>query len=112
MSESEDFREVIRTGSKRQQLEAIRDRIAEEMDHGFDCCACNKPKRSQGSETAALVQRLTGVLEELEKLPDETRVSRYDELKARRDEADERTGGTPAARRRQGTGRRRRGTGA
>lgn len=107
-----DFGEVIKSGTKRQQLEAIRDRIAEEMDGDFECCNCGKPRRSSGSETAALVQRLTGVLDELEKIPDKTVVSRYDELKAKRDEQTERTGGTPAARRRQGTGRRRKGTGA
>ncbi|SOE25620.1 hypothetical protein [Streptomyces sp. OK228] len=103
-----EFGEVISTGSKRQQLEAIRDRIAVEMDGEFDCCSCGKPRRSSGSETAALVQRLTGVLEALEKIPDETIVSRYDELKAKRDS----TGGSAGASRRQGTGRRRRGSGA
>lgn len=105
-----EFGEVIKSGTKRQQLEAIRDRIAEEMDGDFECCNCGKPRRSSGSETAALVQRLTGVLEELEKIPDETVVSRYDELKAKREEG--RTGGAPGAARRQGTGRRRRGSGA
>jgi hypothetical protein len=103
-----DFRDVIKKGTRRQKLEAIRDRIAEEMDGDFECCSCNKPRRSQGSETAALVQRLTGVLDELEKLPDESHVSRYDELKAKRE--DGRTGGAPSAPRRQGAGRRRRGT--
>lgn len=106
-----DFGEIIKGGTKRQQLEAIRDRIAEEMDGDFECCNCGKPRRSSGSETAALVQRLTGVLDELEKIPDDTQTSRFDELKAKR-EQEGRTGGTPAAARRQGAGRRRRGTGA
>ncbi|MFE0101166.1 hypothetical protein [Streptomyces sp. NPDC059009] len=102
----QDFREVIAGGDKRQQLEAIRDRIALEMSGEFDCCSCGKPRRSAGSETAALALRLVKVLEDLESIPSAAEVSPLDELRARR------TGGTPSAARRQGTGRRRRGTGA
>lgn len=94
------FADAIAEGDKRTQLEAIRDRLASEMDGGYDCCTCGKPKRSYGSETAALALRLVKVLESLESIPDSTTVSRVDELMARR------TGGTPAAARRQG-GRRR-----
>lgn len=102
-----DFRDAISEGDKRAQYEAIRDRITEEMDPGFECCDCNKPRRSSGSETAALVLRLTKILEVLEAIPDTSEVSRYDELKERR----ESTGGDKTAGRRQG-GRRRRGSGA
>lgn len=99
-----DFSEVIADGTKREQLEAIRDRIASEMDPGFDCCKCGKPLRSSGSETAALALRLVKVLEALDSIPDTSQVSPLDELRARR------TGGAPSAARRQGG--RRRGTGA
>lgn len=100
-----DFLEAIQGGDKRQQYEALRDRLAGEIESGVDCCMCGKPKRSYGSETAALTLRLVKVLEALESIPDTTTVSRYDELAAKR------TGGTPDAARRQG-GRRRRGPGA
>lgn len=100
------FCEVIAEGDKRAQLAAIRDRLAAEMSGEAECCECGKPRRSSGSETAALALRLVKVLEDLDKIPDTATVSRYDELAAKR------TGGTPAAARRQGTGRRRRGTGA
>ena len=99
-----DFREVIKDGGKRQQYEAMRDRLAEEIESGVDCCMCGKPKRSFGSETSGLMLRLKQVLEALESIPDTTAVSRYDELAAKR------TGGTPDAARRQG-GRRRRSSG-
>lgn len=101
--ESAAFSEVIAEGSKREQLEAIRDRLAEEIE-GVDCCDCGSPRRTYGSETAALTLRLVKVLEALESIPDTATVSRYDELAAKR------TGGTPDASRRQG-GRRRRGSG-
>lgn len=98
------FTDAISEGDKRTQLEAIRDRLASEMESGYDCCNCGKPKRSYGSETAALALRLVKVLESLESIPDTSAVSRVDELMARR------TGGNPSAARRQGG--RRRGTGA
>ncbi len=99
-----DFLEVIKSGDKRAQYEALRDRLAAEIE-GVDCCDCGKPRRSFGSETAALTLRLVKVLEALESVPNTATVSRYDELAAKR------TGGTPAAARRQG-GRRRKGSGA
>lgn len=101
-----DFREAISEGSKREQLEAIRDRLALEMSGEFDCCSCGKPKRSAGSETAALTLRLVKVLESLESIPDAATVSRLDELTARR------TGGSTDAARRQNNRGRRRGAGA
>ncbi|MCX4912817.1 hypothetical protein [Streptomyces sp. NBC_00687] len=97
------FSEAIADGDKRTQLEAIRDRLAAEIE-GDDCCDCGKPRRSFGGETAALALRLVKVLEALESIPESTVVSRVDELMARR------TGGAPNAARRQGG--RRRGTGA
>ncbi|MFJ4828405.1 hypothetical protein ACIP79_00465 [Streptomyces sp. NPDC088747] len=94
------FADAIADGTKRQQLEAIRDRLAMEMSGDIECCECGKMRRSSGSETAALALRLVKVLESLESIPDATAVSRVDELMARR------TGGAPSAARRQG-GRRR-----
>ncbi|AZM51771.1 hypothetical protein DMA15_03565 [Streptomyces sp. WAC 01529] len=99
-----DFGEAISGGDRRVQLEAIRDRLALEMSGESECCECGKPRRSSGSETAALALRLVKVLEALESIPDSTAVSRVDELMARR------TGGSTNAARRQGG--RRRGTGA
>jgi hypothetical protein len=91
-----DFTDAIKRGDKRKQLEALREKLATEID------ACFK-----GADVAALTLRLMKVLEELESIPETGKASSYDELKAARDA---RTGGTPNAARRQG-GRRRRGTG-
>lgn len=99
-----DFGDAVASADKRTQYEAIRNRITEELEPGFDCCNCGKPRRSAGSETAALMLRLVKVLESLESIPDSSTVSRVDELMARR------TGGAPNAARRQSG--RRRGTGA
>ncbi|QES45257.1 hypothetical protein DEJ49_33505 [Streptomyces venezuelae] len=103
---SDDFRETIRDGDKRAQLEAIRDRLALEMSGEFDCCSCGKPRRSAGSETAALALRLVKVIEDLDSIPKTSEKSQLDELRERR------TGGTTGAARRQNSRGRRRGSGA
>lgn len=99
-----DFVDVIRDGDKRAQYEALRDRLAAEIE-GVDCCDCGKSVRASAADTAALTLRLMKVLEALESIPAAAVVSRYDELAAKR------TGGTPDSARRQG-GRRRKGSGA
>jgi hypothetical protein len=91
-----DFTDAIKKGDKRAQLEALRDKLATEIDASF-----------KGADVAALSLRLMKVLEELEGIPETGKASSYDELKAAREA---RTGGTTDAARRQG-GRRRRGTG-
>ncbi|MEU6674770.1 hypothetical protein [Streptomyces sp. NPDC046925] len=101
-----DFSEAIAEGDKRTQYTAMRDHLAKEISGDIECCDCGKLRRSSGSETSALMLRLIKVLEELEKIPDTARRSQLDELRERR------TGGSTDAARRQGTGRRRRGTGA
>lgn len=86
-----DFLRAIQSGDKRRQLEAIRDKLAKELEHA-----------TKGADASALALRLRQVLADLESIPATGVVSAYDELAAKR------TGGTPESARRQG-GRRRRG---
>lgn len=75
---------ALQGGDKRAILEAVRDRIGEEID-GVECCKCGLPRRAAGSETSALTLRLMQVLTELDALPQEGQVSRLDELAGKRD---------------------------
>lgn len=60
--------------TRREKLEALRDQLEAS---GFEAAA--------GGLNAALVREYRAVLEELEGLPDEARVSKHDELRRRRE---------------------------
>lgn len=105
-------KDAFRSGDDRRALEALRDRIAEEID-GVECCRCNLPRRAAGSETSALTLRLMQVDDALKNLPEEGEESfldrirgEVDELAERRERADAPEKGTKNAPRRQSTRRR------
>ncbi|MFI6270723.1 hypothetical protein [Micromonospora zamorensis] len=63
---------VIRTGDRRKSLEAIRDKLAAELDDAF------------GRDAATIAKELTSVIREIDTLPGGKEVSTVDELTARR----------------------------
>lgn len=83
------FVDAVTKGTRREQLEALRDKLAIMIGSTQD-----------GSRVASLSLRLVKILEELERIPEDGQRSAYDELAARR------TGGDKTGGRRQG-GRRR-----
>lgn len=84
-----EFCTIIATGTRRQQLEALRDRVADMISTA-----------TAGVDMSSLVLRLTKILDELNSLPADGERSAYDELAAKR------VGGGKSAPRRQSTRRR------
>lgn len=77
--------EAVRTGDKRKSLLAIRDYLAHELE-GNRCNRCSMSQLRTG-DTAALVLRLTKVIEEIAELPAEgaaQQESELDKLRRRR----------------------------
>lgn len=70
MTDRANLEEAVKSKDRRAQLEAIRDFLAHELE-GNRCKTCQASQLRAG-ETAALVLRLTKVLEELAALPEET----------------------------------------
>lgn len=69
-------------GNRREQLEAIRDYIANELESNL-CNTCLNSRLRTGDQ-ASLILRLQGVLEELDALPTEDKkVSRLESLQLR-----------------------------
>jgi hypothetical protein len=80
MSGRENLEEAVKAKDRRVQLEAIRDFLAHELE-GNRCKSCQASQLRAG-ETAALVLRLTKVLEEIAALPIETgQKSRLDQIR-------------------------------
>jgi hypothetical protein len=81
MSGRENLEEAVKAKDRRVQLEAIRDFLAHELE-GNRCKTCQASQLRAG-ETAALVLRLTKVLEEIASLPIDTgQKSRLDQIRA------------------------------
>lgn len=66
--------EVVRTGDRRASLEAVRDRLAVEIDSG----------RAEGRDVATLAKVLAETMRELDSLPVAGEVSPVDDLAAAR----------------------------
>ena len=66
MSDRESLEEVIKSGDRRASLIAIRDFLAHELE-GNRCNTCEMSKLRTG-DTAALVLRLTTILDQIEEL--------------------------------------------
>lgn len=80
MADRMNLEEAVKSGDRRVSLVAIRDLIAHELE-GKRCRSCEMLQIRTG-ETAALVLRLTKVLEELESLPEQTeKKSRLDQIR-------------------------------
>lgn len=78
-----NLEDAVKSGDRRVSLVAIRDLIAHELE-GKRCKSCEMLQIRTG-ETAALVLRLTKVLEELESLPESTgQKSELDKLRERK----------------------------
>lgn len=100
-----DVQKAVRSGDRREALIAIRDYLAHELE-GKRCKSCAMSQLRTG-DTAALVLRLTKVMEEIEAIPEQTgEVSELDRIRARRNGNSETIGqkqlGTKQAPRRQG----------
>lgn len=80
MSGRENLEEAVKAKDRLTQLEAIRDFLAHELE-GNRCKTCQASQLRAG-ETAALVLRLTKVLEEIALLPVDTgEKSRLDQIR-------------------------------
>lgn len=64
-----DLHEAVSSGDERRALEAIRDYLVHELE-GNRCNSCNMSKLRTG-DTAALVLRLTKVMEDIAAIPKE-----------------------------------------
>jgi molecular chaperone GrpE (heat shock protein) len=67
-----DLRKVIRSGDRRRSLEAIRDRLATELQD------------AEGRDVAPIAKELRAVIDQLDRSPGGKEVSKRDELAARR----------------------------
>lgn len=76
----ETLTDAVKSGDHRRSLIAIRDFLADELEGN----RCNKCKASQlrTGDTAALVLRLTKVIEEIAELPAEAQPDNVSELDA------------------------------
>lgn len=72
---------VVAAGDHRESLEALRDRLAREIEDGQCCKACGGPVTSQ---TAPLAKQLADVLKALAALPSGKEKSIDDDLAERR----------------------------
>ena len=102
-----DVQKAVRSGDRREALVAIRDYLAHELE-GKRCKTCAMSQLRTG-DTAALVLRLTKVMEEIEAIPEhDGEVSDLDRIRARRNGASAASNtppsqlGTKAGPRRQG----------
>lgn len=75
--------EAVGGGDRRAALEALRDRLASELEHEADAGFCVKCKRSSSS-VAPLAKQLRDVLSDIETLPKATKETPLDELRRRR----------------------------
>jgi hypothetical protein len=95
------LQDAIASGDRRISLVALRDYLAHELE-GNRCKSCAMSQLRTG-DTAALVLRLTKVMEELEAIPDTAgTVSELDQIRARRAASVEAGLGTKNGPRRQG----------
>jgi len=92
----EALRQAVK-GSRRDQLEAIRDYIANELEANL--CATCKNSRLRTGDQASLILRLQAVLSELDELGDEKAVNRLAMVRSLRPTGD------PTEQRRTGTRR-------
>jgi hypothetical protein len=67
-----ELRKVIRSGDRRRSLEAIRDRLAAELQD------------AEGRDVAPISKELRAVIDQLDRIPGGKEVSKRDELAARR----------------------------
>lgn len=92
--------EVVAEGDRRASLEAIRDRLAAELDtdgHKRSCeCECGVTA-TDGRVIAMVAGRLVDVIRELDALPNGREVSTVDDLAARRAARRQGTTGLPVS---------------
>jgi hypothetical protein len=89
MGERESLEEAVKSGDRRRSLVALRDYLAHELEANL-CNTCLNSRLRTG-DTAALVLRLTKVMEEIDAIPEHSgEVSDLDAIRARRN-------GTPAS---------------
>lgn len=86
MTDKGGLEEEVASGDRRRSLIALRDYLAHELE-GNRCPSCYMSKLRTG-DTAALVLRLTKVMEEIEAIPDTLgTVSDLDRIRQRRAKA-------------------------
>lgn len=76
--------EAVASGDRRIALEALRDRLAGELEHEADTGFCTECKRSSSS-VAPLAKRLEDVLAQLDQLAPAASGTALDELRRRRE---------------------------
>ena len=99
MSDRRNLQEAVATGDLRTSLVALRDYLANELE-GSRCNTCQASRLRTGDQ-AALVLRLTDVIDRIEQLPREDgQVSDLDRIRARRSaRTPEAQDSTPSAKR-------------
>jgi hypothetical protein len=78
-----DLIEAVQTGDRRQSLEALRDRLATELERVAEDGFCLECKRGSSS-VAPLAKQLSDVLARLDEMPAEVKGTPLDELARRR----------------------------
>jgi hypothetical protein len=91
------LQDAVKSKDRRVALEAIRDYVAHELEANL-CKTCAASRLRTGDQ-AALVLRLTKVLEEIAELPvNDGQISRVDEIRQRRDSKEAQLGSKSSSR--------------
>ena len=96
MADRPDLVEAAASGDRRRALEALRDRLAEEVERVADEGFCPECRRGSSS-VAANAKLLAEVLVQLETLPSVEKETPLDELRRRRAERQTRAAGGAGA---------------